>query len=323
MFAVVFITVFLSHMITVWLKIETVPGGYWVIGPGEGKAPVYMAGSSLARDGISWPVIAEKLNHRIEGWGLAGSSPSEWEYFQDREAHTTLALFVVSIYDLNEYFLSDYRAYVVPLTQTLQDLRQSHADWPFFKRVLSMYPLTYIRVFFPSAGRSDGVIRGLRKKVEAAITATVAMEIGGSPALPFDDFKKDKITDWSQGMLLRRLVAMREACLGRHNFNGPKSLAFLRMLDRAEKQGRVVVVVLPVSTAYTKELVSEEVKQNFEEALTKVQQSVSNVTWIRLDQLDPFSADEYFQDLVHMNSYGQKVLTEIVVDRLKGITGLP
>jgi hypothetical protein len=72
--AVTLITAIVSHSMTSWLRIETAPGGYWVIGPGEGKASVFMAGSSLARDGLSWQLIASRLNHRIEGWGLAGSS---------------------------------------------------------------------------------------------------------------------------------------------------------------------------------------------------------------------------------------------------------
>ena len=315
--AVALITAIVSHGITSWLRIETAPGGYWVIGPGEGKASVFMAGSSLARDGLSWQQIASRLNHRIEGWGLAGSSPSEWERFQYLETHTSLTILVVSLYDLNEYFISDYRAQVVPLTETIEDLWETNLDWPFHKRVLSMYPLTYLRALFPTAGRSSGVIRGIREKTATYIKPLGPMEVEGTPAFSFSDFNKEKITDWSQGMMLRRLAAMRIACQGRHVFNGPKRLALLRMLNRAQHQGSVVVVVLPVSSAYSEELIASEVQQQFEEGLAEVQHSVERVHWVRLDQLKGLSLNEYFQDLVHMNSYGQKIATEALLDRLR------
>lgn len=321
--AVVLITAIVSRSITSWLRIETAPGGYWVIGPGDGEASVFMAGSSLSRDGLSWQLIATRLDRKIEGWGLAGSSPAEWERFQQLETHTKMTILVVSLYDLNEYFLSDYRAYVVPLTATIEDLRQTNLDWTFYKRVLSAYPLTYVRTLFPTAGRSDGIIRGSREKAETFLKALRPMEAKGTPLLSFDDFKKEKITDWSQGMMLRRLVAMRIACQGRHAFNGPKKLAFLRMLHRAQEQGNVVVVVLPVSYAYAKELVTVEVQEHFEEVIAELKHKVEKVHWVRLDQLNGLTSNQYFQDLVHMNSYGQKIATEAFLDRLREFTPLP
>lgn len=320
---VALIAAFVSHSITSWLRIETAPGGYWVIGPGEGEASVFMAGSSLARDGLSWQLIASRLNRRIEGWGIAGSSPQEWERFQHLETHTKLTILVVSLYDLNEYFLSDYRAQVVPLTQTIEDLWQTDLDWTFHKRVLSEYPLTYVRTLLPTAGRSTGVIRGLREKAESYLNPLGDKEAEGASVLSFNDFKKETITDWSQGMMLRRLVAMRIACQGRHVFNGPKRLAFLRMLHQAREQGSAVVVVLPVSSAYVKELITTEVQQHFEEVVAEAQHSFEEVHWVRLDQLDGLSTNEYFQDLVHMNSNGQKIATEALLDRIREFTTLP
>ena len=259
----------------------------------------------------------------MEGWGLAGSSPSEWERFQYLETHTNLTILVVSSYDLNEYFLSDYRAQVVPLAQTIEDLWQTRLDWNFRKRVLSMYPLTYLRTLFPTAGRSTGVIRGFREKAETYVKPLGPMEGEGIPTLSFTDFKKERITDWSEGMMLRRLVAMRIACQGRHVFNGPKRLAFQRMLHRAQEQGSAVVVVLPVSSAYAKEFITPEVEQRFEGVMAELQHSAENVHWVRLDRLKGLSANEYFQDLVHMNSYGQKVSTQALLDQLREFTALP
>ena len=274
------VAAFISHSIIAWLGIETTFGDHWVTGPGDGKPSVFMAGSSLAGDGLSWARISDVLNLRIEGWGVAGSSPCEWERFQRQAKGTKLTFIVVSPYDLNEHFLSDFRADIVPLGQTFKDLRDSRADWSFCKRLLSLYPLTYLRVLFPTAGRSDGVMVGVREKVKNLVGAVFHMESEAGPRLALDEnapsqeYKKEKIGNWDPGRTLRRLAGMRSACEGIHTFNGPKRLAFLRMLRQGQEKGRVVVVVLPVSPIYTGEFLSSEVKLSFEEFLAGVQRSV-------------------------------------------------
>jgi hypothetical protein len=318
---VVLIAAIVSHSITSWFNIETAPGGYWTVGPPEGNASVFMAGSSLARDGLSWPVIANRVNRKIEGWGLAGSSPAEWEGFQDRETHAKLTILVVSVYDLNEFFLSDYRAHIVPFIQTAKDLSRADMDWAFRKRVLSMYPLTYLRTMFPTAGRSDGVIRGLREKALRNVRSFGPTDATGAAII--NDFDQEKITDWSPSMMLRRIVSMRVACQGRHAFNGPKKLAFLRMLHRAQEQGSAIVVILPVSAAYRNELLSPDAQRNFEELVVEMQNAAKNVHWVRLDRLDRLDLNEYFQDLVHMNSSGRKIATEAFLSTFREFTALP
>lgn len=322
---VVLITSVITHGLTTWLKIETAPGGFWVAGPDSGRPSVFMAGSSLASDGISWGRIAQGVNLRIEGWGVAGSSPSEWERFQQLEAHITQTILVVSPYDLNEYFLSDHHALVVPLTQVLRDLWISPIDWSFSKRVVSDYPLRYIRVFFPSAGRSNGIIKGIREKVE---TSLFPANTPKDPILAFTDpvsvqeIKKVKISTWSQSLMLRRLVGMRIACQGRHSFNGLKKLAFQRMLRQAQSHGSVVVVVLPVSPAYSNDFLNPMVMREFEEALTDAQHAAPKAQWIRLDRLNKLNSNDYFYDLVHMNADGQVIATEELLAQLNTFTDL-
>lgn len=320
------LTAIVSHSITAWLKIETTPSGYWVIGQGEGRTSVFLAGSSLAGDGISWRRIGDELNLTIGGWGIAGSSPDEWEHFQDLVPGAKLMILVVSPYDLNEYFLSDFRAEVVPLGQTIKDLRESNADWSFWKRVLSMYPQNYLRALFPSVGRSFGVIGGGREKLEGYAKTFFPIESEAGPTLSFNEtasapeFKKEKVSDWSPSMMTRRLVGMRSASHDMHGFNGPKRLAFLRMLRQAQEQSRGVVVVLPVSPAYAKEFMTSEVNQEFEQALSGVRDSFPKVQWIRLDQLSELNSNEYFWDLVHMNAYGQKIATEEFLRKFAVVT---
>jgi hypothetical protein len=143
----------------------------------------------------------------------------------------------VSPYDLNEYFISDFYPQVVPLTEILDDLRQTPMDWAFYKHVISNYPLTYIRVLFPSAGRSFGVIGGIREKVATYVKAAFPTETEKGQMLSFNvtEYKKERITSLSPSLMLRRLVGMRISCQGRHGFNGLKRLAFLRMLREAQE----------------------------------------------------------------------------------------
>jgi hypothetical protein len=319
---VALITAFISHCLVAWLKIRTEPGGYWSVGPTVGKASAFLAGSSLAGDGIAWSQIAERVNLRIEGWGVAGSSPSEWERFQRLEKRTNQTILVVSAYDLNEYCLSDFHAQVVPLAQAVEDLWRSPMDWVFYKRVISDYPLTYLRLLFPSAGRSNGIIKGIREKVETYITSVLTAETRKSSTNAFTDpvsepeIKKVHITNWSQNLMLRRLVGMRIACQGKHGFKGPKRLAFLRMLRYAQNQGDVLVVVLPVSRAYANEFLNPTVISEFEETLAEARLSVPMAHWVRLDLLKELNSDDNFYDLVHMNPDGQLIATEALINDL-------
>ena len=76
------------------------------------------------------------------------------------------------------------------------------------------------------------------------------------------------------------------------------------------------MVVLPVSPAYAKEFLVSEASQSFESALTEARQAVPQARWIRLDRLESLNSDGYFWDLVHMNSYGQRIATEAFLGEL-------
>ncbi len=83
------------------------------------------------------------------------------------------------------------------------------------------------------------------------------------------------------------------------------------------------MVVLPVSPAYTREFLTLSEWQDFEEMLTVVQGSISKVHLVRLDQLKLLNSNEYFWDLVHMNSYGQKIATDAFLSKLREFRSLP
>ncbi len=327
--AVVSLTAIVSHCIIAFLGIGTTHGSHWVAGPGKHEPSVFMAGSSLAAEGLSWRRIGDVLNLRIEGWGVAGSSPSEWEQFQDRATHANLTVLVISPYDLNEYFLCDFRGEVVPLTQTITDLWQSRKDWPFCKRLLSLHMVTYLRGLFPTLGRSDGVMAGVREKLTRIAGAVSPIDSEARPKLPFnqaasaqEEFIKERVSDWSEGKVLRRLTAMRGVFQGKHTFDGPKRLAFARMLRKALRQGRAIVVVLPVSPLYSREFLTSEAKREFENSLAGLQHSAPQSHWIRLDQIDELNSNDYFWDLVHMNLYGQQIATKAFLAQFEKLSSL-
>jgi hypothetical protein len=312
-----------SYLLVAWLGIETRTGTYWEMGPPGSQPPAYLAGSSLAGDAISWDLVSTQLDQGICGWGVAGSSPWEWERFQRKTHQGPLTIIVISPYDLNEQFLSDFHANVVSAADTIRDLWRSGADWHFSLRVLSQYPLTYARILFPTAGRAYGVIGGLHDKLTKMLGSFAANNSEAGPTLAFGkesqvkEYKRERISDWSPSQLLRRLAAMRSACQGKHSFAGPKKLAFLRMLHEGQERGRVIVVVLPVSPAYTAELLGPEETLRFETELADARQAVPQAQWIRLDHLPELNSEEDFWDLVHMNPDGQQIATRAFLSWLK------
>jgi len=312
-----------SHIITEWLRIETTAGHFWEIGQSPDQPPAFLAGSSLAGNAISWPRVSEEQGQQLKGWAVAGSSPWEWESFQQRANDIQLTFLVVSAYDLNEHFLCDFHADTVAFSRTVMDLWLTHADWRFTKRVLSQYPLKYLRTLFPSAGRSEGVLGGLRETFGTLFSSRSPLEAEAGPTftvgqtIAIKSYQTESITNWDRARLLRRLAIMRGASQGRQSFDGPKQLAFVRMLRMAQERGRVVVIVLPVSPAYAHEFLSPDIARNFDDALTAAQRSVPAARWVRLDYLPALNSDRYFWDLVHMNTVGQHIATKALIDQLQ------
>ena len=310
----------ISHFAVRRLKIYSdygVPQGY---GPKNQKARAILDGSSLAYDGVDWEQFAAVMGGgAIESWATAGSSPAEWEVLNRRSPETTRAFVVVSAYDLNEYWLCDFRANIVPFGQTVQDLWRCGADWQFCKRILSQYPVMVVRKLFPTVGRSDGVMAGIRDAVQEAAYGRSKMEAGDDPKFgPANTSEvKEKLTDWSPARLQRRLVLMRTACQGKHSFNGLKRMALTRLLQQASHQGQVVLIVVPVSPIYQKEFLTPNVAQEFEETIAEVQNCCAQTRLIRLDQLSALEDNNVFRDLVHLNTNGQQIATAALLEQLE------
>ena len=291
-------------------------------GPADQKALTILHGSSLAYSGVDWEQISVVTGGRIQSWATAGSSPAEWEVLNRRSPQTNRAFIVVSAYDLNEYWLCDFRADIVPFVQTVQDLWRCGADWQFCKRILSQYPVMVLRKLFPTVGRSDGVLTGIRDVLQEAAFGRSKMETSDNPKFgPANTSEtKEKLTDWSPARLQRRLVLMRTTCQGKHSFHGPKKLALTRLLQQASHQGQVVLIVVPVSPIYQKEFLTPIAAQELEETIAEVQHCCPQTRLIRLDQLAALEDNDVFRDLVHLNTKGQQIATPALLEQLEVVS---
>ncbi len=313
-----------SHLVVSWLKIKTTASLPFTIGKPNGKPRAFLAGSSLATYGISWQQIAKEVDMEIKVWGIAGGSPFEWEQFQKRVPDAGTTFIVVSAYDLDESMICDFRADLVPMSDTIKTLLTIHADWDYSERALSQYPITWLRTLFPTLGRSRGIMGDLRIKIKNSIWPSAGTsETEAGPTLKFgqtdpdDEYKKQRISDWSKSKMAGKIIAMRASFRGGQSFCGPKKLALERMLQFADERGQTVVVVLPVSASYSKEFMLPENVRKFEDALAEAQRAASRAQWLRVDQVSAFNADENFCDLVHMNVFAQQTITEAFLAWLK------
>jgi len=286
-----------SHGLARCLRIYTSAGtGHKWYGVKTGPANALIAGSSLAYDGIDWQTVAERWCIGIESWPVPGSSPAEWERLQSRSPHIKITFVAVSVYDLNEAWLCDFRADLVPLSRTVADLAHGNVDGTFAKRLLSCYPRMWVRKLFPTVGRSQAVLAALRDTLQNVIQRGSQTPTNENAALRLaSDAPPDvSIKDWPHDRLLRRLAAMRDLSQGRHFYAGPKRLALFRLMRRAAVQGPVVVVVLPVSPPYMAELVTPKDRAGFENLLAEVRAEFPGAQWVRLDRVRGPDSAEFF-----------------------------
>jgi len=313
-----------SHAVASWLKVKTRAAEPFVLGPPTGKPPAFLAASSVGGYGILWDQIAGQLDTQIKTWGIAGGTPIEFEQFQKQVPEAQTTFIVVSTYDLDEALHCDFRAAIVPLGDTIASLRTDHADWNYSEMVLSQYPKTWLRVLFPTLGRSRGLMGAALIKITDFVKKSARhpdTQVG--PAIKFgkgaadDQYTLQKLSDWSKSQVINKLVAMKVEFQGPHAFEGAKTRALERMLQIANRRGRTFVVVMPISPPYLKEFVSPELVQKFEASLAAVQRRAPQTELVRLDQVPGLGADENFCDLVHMNVAGQKLCTEALQARLR------
>ena len=311
-----------THVVVAALDINTKAArGHKRFGEARQPAQALIAGSSLTYSAVDWTQVAGLLGVAIESWPVPGSSPAEWEQLQRRSPRATTTFVGVSLYDLNEVALCDFRANIVPFTQTLADLWASGSDAAFARRMSSWYMQTWLRTVFPTAARSDQVIFGLRDKARSLLgRAGTGEEAGTKLSVAADFVPNDRVSDWPEDRLLRRMAVMRSN-QGKPWFSGPKHLALLRLLQQARRQGAVVVVVLPVSQLFETALLSQPDIDRFEASLAEVKRAVPEAAWVRVDQIVGLKSADYFSDFVHLNMQGRRIVTPELLKSLAGAAG--
>lgn len=313
-----------SHLVVTWLKVHTKASELLIFGKPNGRPPAFFAGSSLAGYGIDWEQIAKQTDTEIISWGVAGGTPTEFEQFQKKVPEARTTYIVVSAHDFNEANVCDFRASLVPLSDTVKTLLAVHADWSYSQRALAQYPMTRFRTLFPTIGRSRAIMGLLHEKMAKLIRPSadqIETEVG--PRLDVgkeksvDNYRLQRVSDWHESKIVSKGIAERAGFQGGDSFDGPKRLAFERMLQYGCKRGRTIVLVLPESAAYSKELLTQDDVQKYEAELANVQRRYPKVEWLRLDQMPGLNSDENYCDLVHMNVYGQEVATKAFLAWLK------
>jgi hypothetical protein len=313
-----------SHALASWLKVKTIAAQEFAFGKPNGNPPAFLAGSSIAAYGISWEQISTQLDLEIKVWGIAAGSPVEFEQFQQQVPDARTTFIVVSEVDLDEASVSDFRAAIVPIGQTIKTLREAHADRDHWERALSQYPMTWLRTLFPTLGRSRGIMGMLRQNAANWIkpSSSTSARMAG-PTIKFgkdtddDEYKRQRMSDWSESKVIGKVVAMREGFEGPHTFDGPKKAAFERMLQYGLQRGRTIVIVMPVSPAYSKEFISPETANKFEQAIIQLQRGAPQSEWLRFDQQSGLASGENFCDLDHLNVFGKQIATEALQSWLK------
>ena len=317
----VFVASAISHAAVRLFKLERSPRLVERIGVESQNTPLCAAGSSLLFYGLDWELISKALGRGIIKCGVPAASPSELEQVAS-PIQTDATVIGISLYDLNEHLLSDFRSEVVPFGGTVRDLYASNADWPFTKRLVGQYPLTYARTLFPTAGRSLGVMVGIRRELRQLLGRGAGTS-GAEPALTFEQRGSavETIESWTEGRTLRNLAQIETGCQGRWEFNGPKRLALQRLVGRAQEKGHVFLVVMPQPPPFLKKFATAEVLQRFERALAEIGKAHPQVVWVRLDRAPVLQSSRCYWDLVHLNGTGQQLATPMVLEAVKGVTG--
>jgi len=309
-----------NHLIAVSLGYG-IGASYRRIGPTTGPQ-VFCVGSSVLYYSLGWPAISEQLGQGIEHTNVAGSSPEIWEVFQRVATNVNTTIVGISPYDLNEHRISREFATFVPLAQTIENLRGADDGWQYSGRLLSEYPMAYLRLLFPTAGDSQAVLVGMRRLARQRLRLASAGEdqarVLALPPPPLMDFGVDdgRLSDLPRDRVLRRLSLVRTENRGMHAFNGPKQVALRRILDRASRQGRVILVVLPVSRDYLELLTAKEMEE-FENVVDQTARYISGATVIRLDRVSALQSDDKFIDFVHMHSDGRAIATKILLEQIQ------
>ena len=323
--AVLLLTSALNHLIARQFKIFSTAAGQLQFGnPAEPRLG-FAAGSSLTFYGIAWSDVAAALDARLVGYAVPSGSVREMEVLFRRQPAATCTFIGISAYDINEHDICDFRAQIVPFFEEVGNLWAVRADWAHSKKVLSLYPMQYVRMLFPTAGQSTAVMVRLREILRAiSHTRAESQKPVAEGAVITDQGNRQTstIADWTPAHLERSLADIRSHGIGVFEFHSTKRASLFRFIHAAEAQGKVVVLVMPESPLYNAEFLTEDVRHRFDALLADAQKESPATVWVRLDQEPELNSNQYFWDLAHLNAAGQAIATKILLAKLAaaGIT---
>jgi hypothetical protein len=261
--------------------------------------------------GVDWSEIAKTMGKRMQGWAVPAGSVIEMEVLQSQVPSARVTFLGIGVSDLNENYVSDFRAEIVPMRSALTGLWAAHSEWPLARRVISQYPLSYLRMLFPTAGRSTTIMVGAREILRALRPSKKSNEPSERAVVASEsNTHNENITSWPEARLMRNSAG------GNFAFSGPKRDALFRFMKRGDDLGKMVVLVMPLSPVYQKEFLSEAVLRQFNEALAEAQKKTPDALWIRLDAVPELKSNELYWDLVHLNAPGQAIASKIVLEQL-------
>ena len=275
------------------------------------------AGSSLMFYGINWSEVSKALGVRIRGWAVPGGSVEEMEVLQRVVSPTGYSFLDVSINDLNNNYLSEFHANVVPFRESIAGLVTSHAELSHARRVLSQYPLAYLRFLYPTAGRSTHVMVAVRTALRSLRPRSAAEPSDRALLGNESNTHTENITEWTPARMERQLADARYGLTSRYEFHGTKRDALFRFLRRGAAQGKMIVLVIPESQTYRREFVTPDVLRRFDAILAEARERTPEALWIRLDTVSALQSDTKYWDLVHLNAQGQASATEALISQLK------
>jgi hypothetical protein len=309
-----------SHLAARVLKLRTEPISRLTFGETNLPPAATIGGSSLTFYGIEWNTLAQQLDAGMIGWGVPAGSVHELEILQRRPPPPGKWTFLgVSLFDLNENYISDFRADIVPVGEAFSSLRASQSSWAHSKRVLAQYPMKYIREVFPTAGRSMAVMVGIRAELKGLLRRqpNSGEEPDRAVLSSQSNPHQEGIDAWAPARRLRNLGTMRARTGSELVYGGQKWLSLLRYVERGTESGQVILVVIPESPTYRAELVAPAAIQQFEARLGELHQRFPNLVCVRLDQVPELRSDALYWDLVHLNAPGQEIATKVLLARLK------
>ena len=291
---------------------------------GNTNLPVHgiAVGSSLMFYGLDWSGVARDTGMHVQGWAVPSGSVVEMEVLKRNVPTPQYTFLGFGISDINDNYVSDYRAEIVPLGKAIAGLWEAHVDWSFARRVLSQYPLKYLRAIFPTAGRSMHVMVGVRAELKKLLKRGQAQPSEQAVISSESNTHQESISDWPEARKLRNIALNRDSSAGSFTFRGPKRDALLRFLKDGAVTGKVVVVVFPESLVYEKAFVTAEVKRQFHAMLDEAQKQTPEALWLRLDLMPELRSDAFYWDLVHLNAPGQARATEALRKHLAA-SGIP